>query len=114
MSSWFHIPLPTPVILNDSRSNLIRVFLLCETENGIIHNVHVYDGSYKVQEFNDVFLEGEHRIGLDGRNTFNLEQPHVVAFGIGISFFYAAAAALDGNVEPSRLIVGSAGGDYIT
>jgi hypothetical protein len=39
-SSWFHIALPTPVILNDARSNLMRVFLMFESEEGSIRKLH--------------------------------------------------------------------------
>jgi hypothetical protein len=113
-SSWFHIPLPTPVIVGDARTQLHRVFLLFKTDphTGSIRNVHVYDGSSKPQEFNDLFLEGEHRTQLDGMNTFNLATPHTVAFGIGISFFFVASISLDSPVSPAQLIVASAGGDY--
>jgi len=113
-SSWFHVPLPTPVILNDSRSSLLRVFLMFETEQGSIRNVHVYDGSSKVQEFNNLLLTGEHRINLDAANTFNLTRPHSVAFGVGVSFFFVADIGFDSNIPPPRLILGSAGGDYTT
>jgi hypothetical protein len=113
-SSWFHVPLPTPVILDGNRSSLIRVFLMFETEQGSIRNVHVYDGSSKVQEFNDLFLQGEHRINLDGANTFTLSQPHSVIFGIGVSLFFVADIGFDSNIPPPRLILGSAGGDYNT
>jgi uncharacterized protein DUF6623 len=113
-SSWFHVPLPTPVILNDSRSSLLRVFLMFETEQGSIRNVHVYDGSSKVQEFNNLLLTGEHRINLDAANTFNLTRPHSGAFGVGVSFFFVADIGFDSNIPPPRLILGSAGGDYTT
>jgi hypothetical protein len=115
-SSWFHIPLPTPVIVGDTRTQLVRVFVLFESKpgEGSIRNVHVYDGSAKVQEFNDLHLEGAHRTGLDGQNTFTLAAPHSVAFGIGISFFYQASVGIDSPVPPSRLIIGTAGGDYIS
>jgi hypothetical protein len=113
-ASWFHIALPTPVIVSDVRSSLIRVFLLFESEQGSIRNVHVYDGSFKIQELNDLLSEGEHRLGLDGLNTFDLAQPHSVAFGIGVSFFFIANIGFDSAIPPSRLIVASAGGDYIT
>ena len=43
-SSWFHIALPTPVIVAGARSKLIRVFLMFKSEVGSIRNVHVYDG----------------------------------------------------------------------
>jgi hypothetical protein len=110
--SWFHIPLPTPVIVNDVRTTLHRVFLLFDSVSGSIRNVHVYDGSAKVQEFNGLFLEGEHRLALDGQNTFNLASPHTVAWGIGISFYFIADIGFDSAIPPARLILGAAGGDF--
>jgi hypothetical protein len=112
-ASWFHIPLPTPVILHDARAQLLRVFILFESEEGkgYIENVHIFDGSSKVQEFNGLHLEGPHRTHLDSENTFNLSKPHVVRFGIGITFRYLAAIGFDSPVS-SRLIVGTAGADY--
>lgn len=58
--SWFHVPLPTPVMLSDGRSTLFRVFLLFETEQGSIRGVHLYDGSGKIQEFSGFSLSGQH------------------------------------------------------
>ena len=113
-SSWFHIPLPTPVITNDVRTHLHKVFLLFLTASGSIRNVHVYDGSSKIQEFNDLHLQGEHRLGLDAANQFNLSQPHAVVWGIGVSFFFVADIGFDSSIPPPRLILGSAGGDYDT
>jgi hypothetical protein len=110
---WFHIPLPTPVIPNNSQSSLVRVFLMFEAEQGSIRSVHVYDGSSKVQEFNGLHLEGEHRFSIDGVNTFNLAKPHGSLFGIGVSFLFSAIG-FDSAIPPSRLIVASAGGDYTT
>ncbi|HYX25335.1 MAG TPA: DUF6623 family protein [Thermoanaerobaculia bacterium] len=112
--SWFHVPLPTPVIVNDVRTQLQRVFILFKSEFGSIHNVHVYDGSSKPQEFNDLVLNGEHRLNLDPQNTFLLEKPHPVVWGIGISFYFAADASLDTEpLPPARLIVGAAGGELL-
>ena len=113
-SSWFHIPLPTPVITADGRSALERVFVMFRTESCSIRAVHVYDGSSKVQEFNDLFASGEHRTGLDAQNTFELSAPHTVAFGIGISFFVIADIGFDSPIGDGRLIVASGGGDYRT
>jgi hypothetical protein len=112
--SWFHIPLPTPVIVNDVRTKLQRVFLLFDAVSGSIRNVHVYDGSSKLQEFNNLLFEGEHRLALDGQNTFNLATPHTVAWGIGISFFFIADIGFDTSIPPARLILGAAGGDFLT
>jgi len=113
-SSWFHIALPTPVIVAGARSKLIRVFLMFKSEVGSIRNVHVYDGPSKVQEFNNLLSTGEHLSSLDPVNTFNLTSPHTVIFGIGVSFLYTADIGFDSAIPPSRLIVSSAGGDYTT
>lgn len=113
-ASWFHIPLASPVIVADARTQLHRVFVLFRSDSGSIRNVHVYDGSSKVQEFNDILLSGEHRLGLDGRNTFNLIRPHAVIWGIGISFFFIADIGFDSQIPPARLILGAAGGDFFT
>ncbi|MBW8879501.1 MAG: hypothetical protein JF614_31595 [Acidobacteria bacterium] len=110
--SWFHIPLPTPVIVNDVRAHLQRVFILFKSESGSIRNVHVYDGSSKPQELNDLLLEGEHRLSLDAQNTFPLEKPHTVVWGIGISFYFVADIGIDTPTPAARLIVGAAGGDF--
>ena len=112
--SWFHAALPTPVIIDGVRAKLTRVFLMFEAEQGSIRDVHVYDGSSKVQEFSGLNLSGEHRISLDGVNTFNLTAPHTVRFGIGVSFLFIADIGFDSQIPPSRLILGSAGADYTT
>ena len=113
-ASWFHVPLPTPVIPNGTQSSLLRVFLMFETEQGSIRNVHVFDGSSRVQEFNDLHLTGDHLRSLDSVNTFNLLQPHGSLFGIGVSFLFIADIGFDSAIPPSRLILASAGGDYTT
>ena len=112
-SSWFHIALPTPVIVGDVRSQLQKVFLLFDGQGGQIHEVHVYDGSSKVQEFKGLNLSGEHRLSLDGANTFNLATPHTVIWGIGITFSFTADIGFDSSIPPSRLILGAAGGDFM-
>ncbi|EON69767.1 hypothetical protein W97_09030 [Coniosporium apollinis CBS 100218] len=112
-SSWFHIALPTPVIVDDVRTKLTKVFLLFSGEGGQIREVHVYDGSSKVQEFKQLFLSGEHRLALDGANTFNLATPHTVVWGIGITFSFTASIGFDSQIPPSRLILAAAGGDFV-
>lgn len=112
--AWFHVALPTPVIVGDVRARLLRVFLLFDAEVGSIRQVTVWDGSSPIQEFTDLFATGEHRRGPDRANTFNLTNPHSVAFGVGISFYFVASIGFDSLIPPSRLIVGSAGADYST
>ncbi len=106
-ASWFHIPLAAPVISNGVRTSLQRVFVLFKSEGGTITNVHLYDGVSKFKEF-DVALQGDHRNGLDGSNTLELQSPHSVLFGIGISFRFAAAPR-----SSATLSVATAGGDFV-
>jgi uncharacterized protein DUF6623 len=112
-NSWFHIPIPTPRVVNDITARLLRVYLLfrCEEGEGEIRNVHIYDGSFVVQEFNDLHLAGHHRTQPDGENTFPLDAPHVVERGIGVTFFFQAAIGFEATIQP-YLTVAAAGGDF--
>jgi hypothetical protein len=108
--SWCHIPIPSVSMLNDVRAQLLNVCLLFECEEGAGHiaNVHVYDGASKPQEFNNLFLAGSHRF-MDPTNTFTLAQPHPVAFGIGLSFFFVPAVGIDSSIPPILLRIAGAG-----
>lgn len=112
-SSWFHIALPTPVIVGDIRSQFQKFFLMFDGQGGRIQEVHVYDGSFKIQEFKGLQLNGEHRLSLEGANTFNLTAPHSVALGIGITFLFTADIGFDSPIPPSRLILAAAGADFM-
>src|SRR5437763_1550612 len=61
--TWFHIPIPTPVITGGIRTTIQKLFLLFDSENGSIRNIHIYDGPNKIQEFNGLMLEGNHFFG---------------------------------------------------
>jgi len=49
---------------------------------------------------------------LDALTTFSLVTPHTVRFGIGVSFYFQADAALDSSVGSSILQITAAGGDF--
>jgi hypothetical protein len=56
--NWFHFAIPTPVIINDVRLQVDSV-LLCFWTGSIdafVQHVHVYDGRYRIAEFNDINL----------------------------------------------------------
>jgi len=59
--NWFHFAIPTPVIINDVRLQADSVMLCFMTgsADAFIQHVHVYDGRYRIAEFNDVNLVGE-------------------------------------------------------
>lgn len=43
---WIHVPVPTPVLINDVRGSVLRYFLLfaCDPNLGHIDTVQLYDG----------------------------------------------------------------------
>jgi hypothetical protein len=110
-ASWLHIPLPTPVIVADNRTTVQRFFLLFKAESCEIRDVHIFDGSSKVQEIGGLHAQGEHRTGLDGMNTFNLAAMHTVAFGMGITFRVQASIGFDTRIK-TRFILATAGADF--
>jgi hypothetical protein len=110
-SGWFHMPLPTPVIVGDVRTKVQKLFLMFKTDAGEIRNVHIWDGPNRIQTFDGLHLTGDHWNGLDAVNTFNLSTPHSVIWGMGISFFVQASIGFDTVIDP-KLFVASAGGDF--
>ena len=99
--SWFHIAIPTPIIINDQRLHLVRAFLFFNTsqEDGHISEVHVYDGSHRLEAFENLSLAGDCRTFVSGSNTFALPSPRLLYCGLGCSFLYHAFIRSD---EPLR------------
>lgn len=65
--NWFHFSIPTPVIHEDERANIIRVFVLYRTDVHVsLTDVHVFDGPIRlVDVFRDpTGISGDH----DGSN----------------------------------------------
>ena len=113
-ASWFHIPIPTPVIISDQRVKVQRLYLLFESQPGLgdIRNIAIYDGLSNIQGFDNVFLSGPHRTQIDSINTIILPNPHEVQWGMSISFQFIAATGFDTNTSPSWLTIASAGADF--
>ena len=113
--SWFHISIPTPLILENQRSQLVRVFLCFNTpeSDGHISNVHLYDGCNSFQAFDNLFLVGDRRAFLmNGYNAFALPNPRLLYWGLGISFLYQAALCPEEPYSPSYFSIAGAGGDF--
>ena len=109
--SWMHLPIPTvygPLGVFE-RFNLQRMVLLFLCSGADIRSVHLYDGYEKLQEFNDLYLEGNF-LAKSSRNTFELAQPHRVERGLSLSFLFAAHS----GPTPVRLSVATAGAEFDT
>ena len=109
--SWFHLPIPTiNANVAVERYKLLHVFLLFWCEHAHIREVHVYDGSDKINEFKGVSLQGNYLVKLK-KNTFHFVEPHQVKSGISISFLFTANYAED--LPHRRLLVAAAGADFL-
>ena len=93
VSSWFHFPIPTPVIQHDVRARLIKVFILFRADAGVsLARVDVWDGGNQLRAFSPpVGITGTHdgKIGLgdlqpDVTMWMLQDQPQVF-WGIGLS-----------------------------
>ena len=84
-AEWFHFAIPTPVIFGGKTSNLEKVFVLFKTQLGAkIIALHIYDGSKKILEFNQLNLTGDHGNALDAANAWKLNPVHI-NYGLGLS-----------------------------
>lgn len=85
-TNWFHIPITTPVIIDDIRPPLVKVFVFYKTNGWAkITNVHVYDGQRKVKAFDGLALSGDHSGGIDASNSWVIDPPITILYGLGIS-----------------------------
>lgn len=85
-TNWFHIPLSLPIQLDGARPKLTRVFVYYHnTSRSPITAVHVYDGPRLIKAFDGLKLAGDHARALDRSNTFLIDAPAEIIFGLGIS-----------------------------
>jgi hypothetical protein len=109
--NWFHIPFTTPIILDDVRPPIVKVFVLYNATNARIANLHIYDGAKKVRFFDGLNLSGNHSNGLDASNNWAITPPVTISFGLGIS------VGVDFLEPPSadtsaKILFTSAGADF--
>jgi hypothetical protein len=67
-SNWFHVPIATPVIVNDVRAKLVQVFVMFQcgdpaasvasNAGANITDVHVWDGGSRIKMFGPFNLFG--------------------------------------------------------
>ena len=85
---WFHFAIPTPVIIDNNRTSLSKVFLLFKTLNGAkIRHLHVYDGPSKIKTFEDISLSGDYSDNIDNENMWVTNPQPSIKYGVGLSFF---------------------------
>ena len=114
-SNWFHFPIPTPVILDNIRAQLLQVFVLYQTQVSRITSLHVWDGPNLIMEQNNLSLVGDHLAAIDASNTFVFNPLLSVFWGINISV--QAEFLPESPTQPmfrSLVAFSTAGADFIT
>lgn len=109
-SNWFHIPITTPVILEDQRPHLSKAFVFFATKgNAKITAVHFYDGQKKVKALDNLALQGDHFAAPDATNSWVLSPALTVSYSLGISVCVEFGAF---NQVVPEVVFYSAGADF--
>jgi hypothetical protein len=113
--NWFHVPIPTPVVIDDKRPSLVKVFFFYKLDAGVIEHVDIWDGPFRLKEFN-VKLKGDHLTQIDDQNTLLIDPPLIVGFGLklAIGVQFAALFDVEPGTEPAKqdFLVAAAGADF--
>lgn len=89
---WYHVSIPTAVIVTDIRLRVDAALILFSTgTQGVIQSVHVYDGRTKIASNDNVAVSGVNQL-----ERFPVRDPAgnrpSVGFGIGLSMFVTLGA----------------------
>ena len=101
--NWFHLAIPTPVIVEDNRLRIDSVMLRFRTSGATVTAVHVYDGESKIASHDGLSL---HPDGW-AFERFVVPAGPEIRWGLGISCKCEFGAGLS-----RRLEISSAGGDF--
>jgi hypothetical protein len=110
--NWFHFPIPTPVIVDDQRPLLAKVFVFYETRSSRITEVRVRDGTTDVKRFENLTLAGDHRSSVDSSNSWDIDPPTTIFFGLGISVHADIGSIPHRRGAPEEVIFTTAGADF--
>jgi hypothetical protein len=123
-AAWCHIPIPTPVIVNDVRLKVRTLFLLFRTgQHAAIDSVHIFDGPNRIHTEDFVNgsgslagrRTGNHANGISAANTIQLRADHEVRWGMSIAFKLTPVALTLSSppVDPEgTVLITAAGADF--
>lgn len=78
---WYHLAIPTSVLVTDIRLRIDRAMIQYSTgSQGFVRNCHIYDGPTRIANFDNLNLSGANRF-----DPFPVAGRPQVALGIGIS-----------------------------
>jgi uncharacterized protein DUF6623 len=106
---WYHLGVPTSVIITDIRLRVDAAIISFATGGqGVIQNVHVYDGPVKIAGFDNLGLSGPNQLKRLLVRDAAGNQPSL-NLGIGISMFVTLGA----DPQQAWVEVSAAGVDLV-
>jgi len=109
-SHWFHFHFSAPVILDGQRLKLTKAFVMFDAQNNAtIKALHIYDGPTRIFSADNLSLAGRHSEGLDNQNTWVINPPIEMKFGLGYSVQVQFAG---GGQNIPEILFTSAGADF--
>ena len=113
-TNWFHIPLSLPIQMDGKKPKLTRAFVYFHnTSRSPITAVHVYDGPRLIKAWDDLKLAGDHGRAADRSNTFLIDPPQEIHFGLGISVAVQFPASPE-TKPPRWILFTTAGAEFRT
>jgi hypothetical protein len=113
---WFNFPLATPVIVDDKRPHLVKVFALYRTTGAKVTQVHLYDGPQRVLKIAipAAGLTGDHLQAPDASNSWVVHPPLTIRMGLGITVGveFSYSGDVDTGVGPGTIDFGPVGADF--
>lgn len=99
--NWFHFAIPTPVILDDVRPAVGKIFVFYDTHGGgaTLLDVHLYDGPFKFMEYSSLNLRGNHAQSIDAGNSWTVSPAHTILYGLGISVHVQFGQCIDSECD---------------
>lgn len=106
---FFHLALPTPVLVENVRATLDKVMILFNAQNtSFLFEVLVFDGPRNILTVREFQTRGDHAGGIDNKNSFSLVRPYPsISFGVGITLHVSSGAS------ESKFFISSYGGDFL-
>ncbi|HEX7154109.1 MAG TPA: DUF6623 family protein [Thermoanaerobaculia bacterium] len=109
--AWFHINIPTPVIVNDVRAVLEKVFIFYKTDGASIRNVHFWDGPHQIKAFDGLMLTGDRSGGIVATNSWAITPAATMRYGLGLSIGVQYSIGFDSAITTDILFT-TAGADF--
>ena len=110
--NWFHFPIPTPVIIDDARPQLVKIFVLYNARTYVkITELRVYDGQRPVKSFENLNWSDDHSFSVQPENSRTIDPPDTIFFGLGISVRVSFIADTANPIN-ATITFTSAGADF--